>query len=326
MAGNSESQSHQSRPVVLAVDDDTATLDSFQLILERDYEVLTTATGDEALEILRSRHIDVVLLDLLMPGTDGLQVLAQIKAVDPGVEVILVSGLVQPQAIVMGMKLGAFEYLTKPFAEEDLFGLVAEAVCRRYSNSPTALFIGPDPAVIAAFGVLFTPHIAFASSAPRLRTLPDAAKRVPLLVIYDTDAPPSVSAYFIARLHERYARSKLLILSRHSDTLGGLIQAPAMVMSRPYRLDDVLECIATLAPGLSVLSVCSSRVGSHVFRLIDRVMKSYREPLGTADLARSVGCSVHHLAHIVRDQLGISLMDYVTRFRFEVAEVSSRSV
>src|SRR6267154_1372154 len=125
-----QTNSPANRPVVLAVDDDEASLASLATIL-KEYEVLTTTDGAAAVEIVRSRRVDCVLLDLLMPGIDGLEVLTQIKAVDPGLDVILVSGVVQPQAVSTAMKRGAFEYVVKPFANEALLGLVAEAVRRR---------------------------------------------------------------------------------------------------------------------------------------------------------------------------------------------------
>src|SRR6266478_4837418 len=107
---NAQPESGANRPVVLAVDDDEAVLESIGMILEH-YEVLTTTTGADALAAVRSRRVDCVLLDLLIPGIDGLQVLAEIKAVDPGLDVILVSGLGQPQAVPPAMTLGPFASL-----------------------------------------------------------------------------------------------------------------------------------------------------------------------------------------------------------------------
>src|SRR3977135_4463351 len=141
------------RPIVLAVDDDEAILEWIGRILTK-YEVLTTTNGADALDVVRSQRVDCVLLDMLMPGIDGLQVLAEIKAVDPGLDVILVSGLGQPQAVATAMKLGVFEYLVKPFAEEDLLGFVAEAVGRRRANVATFLLIGEDAGVIASIAVI----------------------------------------------------------------------------------------------------------------------------------------------------------------------------
>src|SRR2546428_3711844 len=297
---NAQPESGANRPVVLAVDDDERVLEAIGMILE-NYEVLATTTGAAALAVVRSRRVDCVLLDLLMPGIDGLQVLAEIKAVDPGLDVILVSGLGQPQAVATAMKLGAFEYLVKPFAEEDLLGFVAEAVGRRRANVATFLLIGEDAGVIASIAVILEPHTTVATAAPRLAMLPDPGRHTPLLVIYDSGLAAPLAANFVERLHERYSRSKILVLPK------------------PFQLHDVLQHITILAPSLWELSVRSSRLGAPLLRLMDFVAKSYHQPLGAQDLARAVGYSVHHLAHIAHERLGVSLMEDLTRFRFEVA-------
>src|SRR3989475_4040069 len=297
---NAQPKSGANRPVVLAVDDDEAVLESIGMILE-NYEVLTTTTGADALAVVRSRRVDCVLLDVLIPGIDGLQVLAEIKAVDPGLDVILVSGLGQPQAVATAMKLGAFEYLVKPFAEEDLLGLVAEAVSRRRANVATFLLISDDAGVIASIAVILEPPTTVATAVPRLDMLPDPGRHTPLLVIYDSGVAAPLAANFVERLHERYSRSKILVLPK------------------PFQLHDVLQHITILAPSLWELSVRASRLGAPLLRLMDFVAKSYHQPLGAQDLARAVGYSVHHLAHIAHERLGVSLMEYLTRFRFEVA-------
>jgi len=228
---NARPKSGANRPVVLAVDDDEAVLESIGMILE-DYEVLATRTGADALAVVRSRRVDCVLLDLLLPGIDGLQVLAEIKAVDPGLDVILVSGLGQPQAVATAMKLGAFEYLVKPFAEEDLLGLVAEAVSRRRANVATFLLISDDAGVIASIAVILEPHTTVATAVPRLDMLPDPGLHTPLLVIYDSGVAAPLAANFVERLHERYSRSKIL------------------VVPKPFQLHEVLQHITILAPSL----------------------------------------------------------------------------
>ena len=170
------------RPTVLAVDDDEAILEWIGRILQK-YEVLTATNGADALDVVRSQRVDCVLLDMLMPGIDGLQVLAQIKAVDPGLDVILASGVVRPQTVATAMKRGAFEYLVKPFAKEDLLGLVAEAVSRRRANVVTLLLISADAGVIASIAVILEPHMTVATAAPRLDALPDPDRHAPLVVV-----------------------------------------------------------------------------------------------------------------------------------------------
>jgi len=103
------------RPTILVVDDDPGLRESFRVILEDDYEVLDVPDGLQALELLRSCQVDLVLLDIRLPGMDGIEVLERIKALDEQVEVILVTAVKTVRTAVGAMKLGAFDYLTKPF-------------------------------------------------------------------------------------------------------------------------------------------------------------------------------------------------------------------
>src|SRR6266571_5221434 len=116
------------RPVVLVVDDDPGVRESFRLILEDHYDVVDVPDGPSALEVVRASQVDLVLLDIRM---DGMEVLERIKAIDEGIEVILVTAVKTVRTAVAAMKLGAFDYLTKPFEEEELLSLARRALERR---------------------------------------------------------------------------------------------------------------------------------------------------------------------------------------------------
>ncbi|MET0852390.1 MAG: sigma-54 dependent transcriptional regulator, partial [Candidatus Rokuibacteriota bacterium] len=98
---------------------------------EDEFEVLDVPDGPHALEVLRSTQVDVVLLDIRLPGMDGLEVLEQAKSIDEQVEVILVTAVKTVKTAVTAMKLGAFDYLTKPFEEEEVLAVVRRALERR---------------------------------------------------------------------------------------------------------------------------------------------------------------------------------------------------
>jgi DNA-binding NtrC family response regulator len=119
------------RPVVLVVDDDPGVRESFRLILEDHYDVIDVPDGPTALDTVRASEIDLVLLDIRLPGMDGIEVLERIKAIDEGIEVILVTAVKTVRTAVAAMKLGAFDYLTKPFEEDELLSLSRRALQRR---------------------------------------------------------------------------------------------------------------------------------------------------------------------------------------------------
>ena len=122
---------HPLRPTVLVVDDDAGLRESFHLILEDEYDVVDVADGRQALEVVRASQIDVVLLDIRLPEMDGIEVLERIKQIDEQVEIILVTAVKTVRTAVGAMKLGAFDYVTKPFDEEELLATIHRALQKR---------------------------------------------------------------------------------------------------------------------------------------------------------------------------------------------------
>src|SRR3989475_10263329 len=116
------------RPVILVVDDDPGVRESFRLILEDHYDVLDVPDGPQALDIVRSAQVDLVLLDIRLPGMDGIEVLERIKAIDEGVEGILVTAEKTVRTAVAAAKRGALDYLTKTVEVEQVRHLVRPAV------------------------------------------------------------------------------------------------------------------------------------------------------------------------------------------------------
>lgn len=106
---------------VLIVDDEKDFVEMFSLRLETQGEKVSVAySGESALKILNEKPIDVVILDIRMPGMDGISTLRQIKTLHPIVEVILLTGHGSTETAVEGMKLGAFDYLMKPADAEEI--------------------------------------------------------------------------------------------------------------------------------------------------------------------------------------------------------------
>jgi DNA-binding NtrC family response regulator len=117
---------------ILIVDDEEIVIRSCQRILAGgDYAVDSADTGRKALKKVADSEYDIVVLDIMMPGMDGLEVLQQIKERHPGIEVIMVTGLSQVKTAVQAMKLGAFDYLSKPFDPDELKHVVERALERR---------------------------------------------------------------------------------------------------------------------------------------------------------------------------------------------------
>lgn len=118
---------------VLLVDDEPGFLDVLDRRLGKRGLVVTLAqSGEQALEALERAPVDVVVLDVKMPGLDGLQTLREVKRLQPLVEVILLTGHASVEVAVQGMELGAFDYLMKP-VDLDALTLKLEDASRRKS-------------------------------------------------------------------------------------------------------------------------------------------------------------------------------------------------
>ena len=117
---------------LMLVDDEERFLTTTRVLLEkRGVEDIQTATnGADALKILQKVRIDVVVLDVKMPGMDGVEVLRRIKQEHPLVEVIMLTGHASAESAVDGLKLGAFDYVMKPLDIPDLLAKIEEA-CRK---------------------------------------------------------------------------------------------------------------------------------------------------------------------------------------------------
>ncbi len=114
----------------MVVDDEQRTLESVRVILEHDYDILTVKTAEEALRIIsKGDSIDLVFLDIAMsPGINGVEALRRIKEINNDITVVMLTATNTAEAAVQVMKLGAFDYITKPFAPERIEEIVRKAI------------------------------------------------------------------------------------------------------------------------------------------------------------------------------------------------------
>jgi two-component system phosphate regulon response regulator PhoB len=122
---------------VLVVDDDPVIVNLLQVNFEIEgYEVLAATGGEAGLAQARTGHPDVIVLDVMMPGIDGLEVARRLRS-EPGtrsIPIILLSAKAQNQDIQAGLAV-ADEYITKPFEPLELLERVATVIARRHANS-----------------------------------------------------------------------------------------------------------------------------------------------------------------------------------------------
>jgi DNA-binding NtrC family response regulator len=119
---------------VLIVDDDQGMRDTISAILKRDYRVLTVPSGEAALALLKREDIDLMLLDVRLPGINGLDVLRIVKENYSLIELIMISAVTEIEVAVQAMKHGAYHYITKDFDYDALRSLVRNASERQDLN------------------------------------------------------------------------------------------------------------------------------------------------------------------------------------------------
>ena len=117
---------------VLVVDDEKSMRDLLSITLEKEgYDVVTAAGGEAAIEALRRDATDAVITDLRMPKVDGLQVLRAAKEISPDMAVIVITAVASTETAVEAMKLGAYDYITKPFKLDEVSLIVRNALERK---------------------------------------------------------------------------------------------------------------------------------------------------------------------------------------------------
>jgi DNA-binding response OmpR family regulator len=117
---------------LLLVDDESDFLTAYsRRFVRRNAEIDIATSGAEALEKVRDNKFDVVVLDVMMPGMSGIETLRRIKAIDPALPVIILTGHANSQAMIEGMDCGAFDYLLKPVGTDELYFKVLDAVKSR---------------------------------------------------------------------------------------------------------------------------------------------------------------------------------------------------
>jgi len=117
---------------VLLVDDEEQFVETLAERLQmREFDVRTAHTGEEALVRLKEEETDVVVLDVLMPGKDGIETLREIKKQSPMTEVMMLTGQATMDSAIQGLKFGAYDYLMKPTETEDLVAKILKAYARK---------------------------------------------------------------------------------------------------------------------------------------------------------------------------------------------------
>jgi len=190
---------------ILLVDDEPGMLRYIKTLLEvDDYKVETATTGEEALlRIEKGLQPDLVLLDVLMPGIDGLQTLEQLRQMQPGVKVVMLSCVNDTRKVVHAMKLGAQDYLTKPFQKAELDAVID-------------LSLGQGKQTYSGEVEELADDVFFIAASPQMRKIRSQAALVanvdiPVLLLGESGTGKEVLGRLIHKLSPRAHRTFLKV-------------------------------------------------------------------------------------------------------------------
>src|SRR6266852_4568287 len=190
---------------ILLVDDEPGMLRYIRTLLEvDDYKVETASTGEEALQrVEKGLRPDLVLLDLLMPGIDGLQTLEQLRQLVPGMKVVMLSCVSDTRKVVQAIRLGAHDYLTKPFQKAELDTVIGQCLGKNQEN-----FSGEVEEL--------ADEVFFVAASPAMRKIRSQAALVagvdiPVLMLGESGTGKEVMARLIHKLSPRAHRTFLKV-------------------------------------------------------------------------------------------------------------------
>jgi len=191
---------------ILLVDDEPGMLRYIRTLLEvDDHKVQTATTGEEAVQhVQKGLQPDLVLLDLLMPGIDGLQTLEQLRHIKPGLKVVMLSCVNDTRKVVQAMRLGATDYLTKPFQKAELDGVIAQCI----GSAKTDSYAGEVEELCD--------DVFFIAASPAMKKIRSQAALVanvdiPVLLLGESGTGKEVLARLIHKLSPRAHRTFLKV-------------------------------------------------------------------------------------------------------------------
>jgi CheY-like chemotaxis protein/AraC-like DNA-binding protein len=327
------------RPVVLVVDDDDGVREALHLILDDDYVVLDVGDGRTALSIIRAQPVDLVLLDILMPEVDGIEILQELRTFAPTLPVIMMTAVKTVLTAVSAMKLGAHDYITKPFQDASLLASIRTALearagprtmaddggepgaASRSARANRILVVEGDLGWRAALAVT----LGIVASVETASSLDEALNRLlkarPTCVILKPRRSSAEAARFLGAVHAQLPGCPALVISDDPHLQAALAWEPLNirgVLRPPVAHAEVVDRMMAIAlPGRDT-NRSWPRLSLSVSAAIDHLGAHFGEDLNVATLAGVAGISASHLAHLFRAETGLTVRDYVTRVRVEI--------
>jgi len=312
------------RATILVVDDDPGLREAIHLILDDGYEVIDAVDGEQALATLASRKIDLVLLDLVMAHGDGFEVLEHRREEDKAVPIIVLSALNTAWTAAAAMRLGAVDYVTKPFDEDSLRELIREtltpltgppAQMRLPSiRMPSVLLVGLDLGMYASLTVLLRQQCRVVREETMIDALSSPGSPSASVLVADLATLGLQGTAMLPRLRAHFPHAGFVAINAsgaHSAS-----SAPCTVLEAPARVTTLL---AAIRGHLATSGLASRQYSPRVGSVLDHLGVHYADA-SVRRLGRAVGASPDHLSLRFREETGLPLKVYMTELRIEVAK------
>jgi len=306
------------RPLILVVDDHEGVRDALRLVLEPEYEVHEAECGTSALNFVAKRLPSVTLLDLLLPDIDGLAVLKELNARAPDMPVIVLTAVRTVRAAVAAMKLGARDYLSKPFDEDELRSIVrgcleegSRAAAREVRETASqrlhrVIVLSRDEGCRATLDVALRSVVTVETTQDWTDANHSRRYAVPPYAVIDTEAPPE-------SIPTDVPHSQTLILRRRDGAWPREGHADSLA---PMFIEEVINALRRVASVKEMPSI-SAEVG----RCLEYLAARYGDDVSIEALAEVARVPVRRFPHVFRAETGLSAKDFALKVRIEIARV-----
>lgn len=300
-----DSATEPARPTLLFVDDEPAILSALRVVFRRGYQVLATTDGEEALQLMATRRVDVIVCDQRMPKITGVEVLSRARSISPSTVRLLLTGYADSEAVMGAINDGeVHRFLQKPWDNDALRASVEQAVAMGAQTARATETVLPQ-----------APSLSPIPAAPMPPTPAPVAQIVPFPPAerareWDAQTPPDVAGRTATALEnvlivERDGRLHRELSGTAGDSFSLLAardisEASTVIERQPARvivfvLDaqsaferSFLKLLKIEHPGIIVIAVCEALDTPHMIELINhaRIFRFLRYPVATALLVR----------------------------------------
>jgi len=229
------------KSTILVVDDEKSVRESLKILLEDDYHIILAQDGPEALEKFQKENIDLVLLDIRMPGMSGLEVLAELEKLDPLVEVIMVTATTAVDVAVESIHKGARNYITKPFGINELVSMIRKSL-RNRARRQAQLQYGNQP---------FIPPLLDIPSMARVQATLQTiyAHRKPVILEGNSGTEKEAIAFLI-HVHSQQRRFSTIHCCQQNEFQSQLLKLEEDILQ--YAQDEFSVEVGQIQPGVTI--------------------------------------------------------------------------